>query len=228
MIFGGLQRFSLIDYPGELAAIVFTIGCNFRCPYCHNPELVNGTAERIVESDVLDFLNRRKGKLTAVSITGGEPTIHGKELLSFIKTVKDLGYKMKIDTNGTNPELLETLIKEKLIDYVAMDIKAPLDRYGEVVRTNVDTSLIEKSIDLILDGKVPYEFRTTVLKGMLDENDIEKTLKAIKGARLYCIQNFTPTKTLDPSFLHKRDLSKRDLEKLKILSEKYVKICQIR
>ncbi len=228
MIFGGLQRFSLIDYPGELTAIVFTIGCNFRCPYCHNPELVNRTAERLPEDKILSFLNKRRGKLTAVSITGGEPTIHGKELLSFIKAVKNLGYKVKIDTNGTNPELLETLIKEKLIDYVAMDVKAPMNRYGEVVRANMDTSLIEKSIDLILDGKVPYEFRTTVLKGMLDENDIEKILKTIKAAQLYCIQNFIPTKTLNPSFLHKGGLSKRELEKLKILSEKYVKICQIR
>ena len=228
MIFGGLQRFSLIDYPGELAAIVFTIGCNFRCPYCHNPELVNETAERIIESDVLDFLNRRKGKLTAVSITGGEPTIHGKELLSFIKAVKGLGYKVKIDTNGTNPELLETLIDKKLIDYVAMDVKAPLDRYSEIVKANVDTSLIKKSINLILEGKVPYEFRTTVLKGMLDENDIEKILKTIKGAQLYCIQNFIPAKTLDPSFLDKRGLSKRELDDLKMLSKKYVKIYHIR
>ncbi len=228
MIFGGLQRFSLIDYPGELTAIVFTIGCNFRCPYCHNPELVNGTAERIVESDVLDFLNRREGKLTAVSITGGEPTIHGKKLLSFIEAVKNLGYKVKIDTNGTNPELLETLIDKKLIDYVAMDVKAPLDRYSEIVKANVDISLIEKSIDLILDGKVSYEFRTTVLKGMLDKNDIEKILKTIKGAQLYCIQNFIPTKTLDPSFLDKRGLSKRELDDLKMLSKKYVKIYHIR
>jgi len=228
MIFGGLQRFSLIDYPGELAAIVFTVGCNFRCPYCHNPELVNGTAEKIPESDVLSFLSKRQGKLTAVSVTGGEPTLHGKELLSFIKMVKDLGYKVKIDTNGTNPELLEILIKEKFIDYIAMDIKAPLDKYSEIVRAKVDIFLIKKSIDLILNGEVPYEFRTTVLKGMLGENDIKEILKIIKGARLYCIQNFISTKTLDPSFLNKRGLSKKELEKLAMLSEKYVNTCEIR
>ncbi len=228
MIFGGLQRSSLIDYPGELAAIVFTIGCNFRCPYCHNPELVNGTAERLSEDNILSFLNKRRGKLTAVSITGGEPTLHNENLLNFIKKLKDLGYKVKIDTNGTNPEFLKTLIKEKLIDYVAMDIKAPLDRYDEVVKANVDTSLIKKSINLILEGEVPYEFRTTVLKCLLNESDIEKILNIIKDARLYCIQNFIPTKTLDPSFLDKRGLSKRELDDLKMLSKKYVKIYQIR
>ncbi len=228
MIFGGLQRFSLIDYPGELAAIVFTVGCNFRCPYCHNPELVNGTTERLSEDHILSFLSKRRGKLTAVSITGGEPTIHGKKLLSFIEAVKDLGYKVKIDTNGTNPELLETLIKERLIDYIAMDVKAPLNRYSKVVKANVDKSLIKKSVGLIMESEIPYEFRTTVLKGLLCEKDIEEILRIIKGARLYCIQNFIPTKTLDLSFLNRISLSKKELEKLKNLSKKYVKTCKIR
>ena len=228
MIFGGLQRFSLIDYPGELAAIVFTVGCNFRCPYCHNPELVNGTTERLSEDHILSFLSKRQGKLTAVSITGGEPTLHNENLLNFIKKLKDLGYKVKIDTNGTNPELLEILIKERLIDYIAMDVKAPLNRYSEIVKAKVDTSLIEKSVGLIMEGEIPYEFRTTILKDLLGEKDIEEILEIIKGAQLYCIQNFIPTKTLDPSFLNKSGLNKKELEKLKVLSKKYVKTCQIR
>lgn len=228
MIFGGFQRFSLIDYPGELAAIAFTIGCNFRCPYCHNPELVNGISKKIEEKTILGFLKKRKGKLTALSITGGEPTLHGKDLLNFIKKVKDLEYKVKIDTNGTNPELLQLLIEENLIDYIAMDIKAPLDKYEFIVNSSVNPTLIRKSIEIISKSKVQYEFRTTVLKGLLSKEDIEKISKTIEGAELYFIQNFIPSKTLDPSFMKKEGLAIMELETLKELCKTHVKTCLIR
>ncbi len=228
MNFGGLQRFSLIDYPGELAAVIFTVGCNFRCPYCHNPELVNGTAERIEESEVLNFLRKRSGKLTGVSITGGEPTLHGVELINFIKKVKSMGFKVKLDTNGSNPELLRELMEQNLLDYIAMDIKAPLSKYSYLTNSSLDEGLIRKSIELIMNSDTAYEFRTTVVKGLINQSDIEKILKTIKGARLYCIQNFSRSKTLDSDFINKEGLTGEELNNLKKLGNRYVKQCIVR
>ena len=223
-MFGGLQRFSLIDYPKELSAVVFTIGCNFRCPYCHNPELVNNTAEKIEERDILNFLEKRVGKLTAVSITGGEPTIHGERLIKFIEQVKDKGFKVKLDTNGSNPKLLNKLISLNLIDYIAMDIKAPFEKYEKVVGAKCDIDRIKESISIILNFK-NHEFRTTVVEELLNENDIEEILNIIKGANLYVIQNFKPSKTLNPDFINRKGFSERKLLKLKETTEKYVKEC---
>lgn len=157
MLIGGLQKSSLIDYPGKIAAVIFTQGCNFRCPYCHNPELVNGERGTINgkchEMAVLEFLKKRIGKLDGVVITGGEPTLHNN-LPEFIKQIKNLGFAIKLDTNGTNPEMLKQLIDEKLIDYVAMDIKAPLDKYSEIVCTKVDTDKILKSIGILKNSNI--------------------------------------------------------------------------
>jgi len=228
MNIGGLQRFSLIDYPGELAAVVFTLGCNFRCPYCHNPELVNCTAKSIEEGDVLDFLRKRVGKLTGVSITGGEPTLHGVELVDFIKKVKSMGFKVKLDTNGSNPELLRELIEQKLLDYIAMDIKAPLDRYKSLTNSNLNEGVIKKSIDLIMSSNTMYEFRTTVVKGLLSQRDIEEILKMIRGANLYCIQNFIKSKTLNKDFLNREGFTREELNSLKKLGDQHVKQCVIR
>ena len=226
-MFGGLQRFSLIDYPKELSAVVFTIGCNFRCPYCHNPELVNNTAEKIEERDILNFLEKRVGKLTAVSITGGEPTIHGERLIKFIEQVKDKGFKVKLDTNGSNPKLLNKLISLNLIDYIAMDIKAPFEKYEKVIGVKCDIDRIKESINLILKFK-NHEFRTTVVKDLLDESDIEKILKTIKTAKLYVIQNFKASKTLNPAFASAVGFSENSLSRLKKTAEKYVKECIVR
>ncbi|HEC86320.1 MAG TPA: anaerobic ribonucleoside-triphosphate reductase activating protein, partial [Thermoplasmatales archaeon] len=139
MIIGGFQRFSLIDYPGKICAIIFTQGCNFRCPYCHNPELVNPKLfqEPIDENDIFRFLEMRKGKLDAVEITGGEPTLQ-PDLIEFMRKIKAMGFLIKLDTNGTNPEVVEKIIKNKLVDYIAMDVKAPLEKYEKVVRAKVD------------------------------------------------------------------------------------------
>lgn len=207
IIIGGLQKSSLIDYPEKIAAIIFTQGCNFRCPYCHNPELIEGKGETV--NGVLEFLKTRIGKLDGVVITGGEPTIH-KDLPEFIKEIKGLGFAVKLDTNGTNPEMLNTLIQEKLIDYVAMDIKAPIgqysDKYSEVTCSSVNIDNILKSIEILKNSQIyqnfDYEFRTTVVKSQLTTDDFEEIGELIKGAKKYYLQKFVPSKTLNKTFMN--------------------------
>lgn len=197
MHIGGFQRFSLIEYPTKISAIVFTQGCNFRCPYCHNPELVDPRffEQPIAEEAVFSFLEKRKGKIDAISITGGEPTLQ-EDLTEFIRRIKSMGYLVKLDTNGSNPEVLEQIIGEGLVDYIAMDIKAPLSRYREVVEREIDGEIIRKSIDIIASSGVSYEFRTTLVKPLLSKQDILDIGKTIKGIRNYILQRFVPSKTL--------------------------------
>ena len=229
MFIGGFQKFSLIDYPGKICAIVFTQGCNFRCPYCHNPELVKPELfERpIPEEEILSFLKNRVGKLDAVEITGGEPTLQ-RDLLEFIKKIKDMGFLMKLDSNGTNPEILEKAIKEKIVDYLAMDVKAPLEKYSKVVGTKVDTKKIRQSIDLIMNSGIDYEFRTTIVRSLLSKEDIIGIGKLIRGARMYFLQKFIPTKTLDPNFLKETTYSSEELESLRKIISGFVERCEIR
>ena len=230
MEFGGFEKSTLIDYPEKIACMVYTIGCPFRCPYCHNPELVDETVTtRIKEQEVLDFLDRRKKMLDAVVITGGEPTMHGEKLLSFMRKVKAKGFLVKLDSNGTSPEILEKAIKEKLVDYIAMDIKSPLKRYSEIVARPVDIDAIKKSIDLIMNSGIEYEFRTTLVKVMLTPEDIEGIGKEIKGAKSYYLQKFIPTKILNPQFLKKTTYNDEELASFqKMLQGKYVQFCGIR
>jgi pyruvate formate lyase activating enzyme len=216
MKIGGLQRFSLIDYPGNICAIIFTQGCNFRCPYCHNPELSHPDRYEAVipEEEILLFLERRRGKLDAVSITGGEPT-EQSDLIAFIERVKAMGYLVKIDTNGSHPEVLKELADRKLIDYIAMDVKAPLDKYGDIARSAIDPLLIRQSIRLILESGLPHEFRTTVVKSQLDKKDITAIARLIKGADRYVLQKFVPTKVLDQRFLNKGTWSDEEFSAVK-------------
>ncbi|MEK9182566.1 MAG: anaerobic ribonucleoside-triphosphate reductase activating protein [Patescibacteria group bacterium] len=228
MIFGGLEKFTLIDYPGKVACMVYTIGCNFRCPYCHNPELVDETVERIwTEKEILSFLKKRKGILDGLVITGGEPTMH-KDLPVFIKKVKKLGFAVKLDSNGTNPEMFRRLIKDHLIDYAAMDIKSPLFKYSQTVSHPVDVRAIRKSIHLLMTSSIPYEFRTTLVKVLVTPQDLEKIGKEIRGARQYYLQKFIPTKILNPQFLRKTTYSDRELKVLQKKLSKYVQYCGIR
>lgn len=227
MRIGGIQKCSLIDYPGKISAIIFTIGCNFHCPYCHNPELVNETATEIPEDEVLEFLVRRKNLLDAVTITGGEPTIH-EDLIPFIQKVKALGFLVKLDTNGTNPQLLETIQKNALVDYIAMDIKAPLYKYSASVGRPVDTENIKKSISLLIAGKIPYEFRTTVVKSLLMPEDIQSIGESIKGADTYYLQKFVPTKTLNSAFLRKTTYNDAEFDSMKNSMSSYVQKCYVR
>jgi pyruvate formate lyase activating enzyme len=187
MKIGGFQRFSLLDYPGQLAAIIFTQGCNFRCPYCHNPELVD--PERFSpaweNAKVLDFLSRRKGKLGAVVITGGEPTCQ-PDLVRFTRKIKKMGYLIKMDTNGSNPDVIRELADKKLVDYWAMDLKAPLDLYPVVIRADIDVQNILKSMDLLRASGMEYEFRTTFFDLLFSWEDIARIQALLRpGDRFY-------------------------------------------
>lgn len=229
MEFGGLEKFTLIDYPGKVACMVYTVGCNFRCPYCHNPELVNETVENLIpEGDVLDFLSQRKGILDGIVITGGEPTMHGQNLLDFISKVQNLGFKVKLDSNGTNPEFLTRVIDDNLIDYIAMDIKSPLSKYSQTVARAVNIDSIKKSIEILIKSNIDYEFRTTVVKSLINISDFEEIGNEIKGVKKYFIQKFIPTKILNPQFIKKVSYSDEELLEIQKIMSKYVKYCAIR
>ena len=227
MIIKGIQKLSLIDYPGKVACTLFTFGCNFRCPYCHNPELVtdDGTPP-IPEEDVFRLLFERKGFLDGVCITGGEPTLHN-DLPVFIKRIKDLGYSVKLDTNGTNPEMLRVLVREKLVDYIAMDVKAPLDKYESVARVKVDPGKIAESVDIV-KAFPEHEFRTTVVPELLAREDILAIAEWLKGAKRFFIQQFKPTKTLDKAFLEKQVYQAGELEKICGEIKFLFEVCKIR
>lgn len=217
MIIGGLQKTSLLDFPEKIAAIVFTMGCNFRCGYCHNPELINGEAK--IE-EVFEFLKTRQGKLDGVVITGGEPCLQ-KDLPEFIKQVKELGFAVKLDTNGSFPEMLEKVLPD--LDYVAMDIKAPLEKYSQIVNVDVDTSKILKSIEVLKNGGVDYELRTTVVKSQLSFEDFEKIGQLIQGAPRYYLQRFEASKILDKSLENEKTYSTEEFERIIDILKSYVK-----
>ena len=229
MFIGGFQKISLIDYPGKICAIVFTQGCNFRCPYCHNPELVDPKLfhNSIEGKEIFSFLKSRIGKLDAVEITGGEPTLQ-RDLLTFIKKIKEMGFLIKLDTNGSNPEVLEKIIKERFVDYIAMDIKAPLEKYKEVIHSNICSEKIKKSIELIMHSGIKYEFRTTVVKSQLSKEDFLSIGKLIEGAELYILQKFIPSKTLDPNFSNEKTYSDKEFKTLKKELERFVFKCLVR
>jgi pyruvate formate lyase activating enzyme len=214
MLLGGLQKLTLIDYPGKIAATVFTVGCNFSCPFCHNPELVSPNAIKnqpvTLESEFFEFLKSRQGQLDGVCITGGEPTLH-KDLPDFIKKIKKLGFAVKLDTNGSHPEIMEKLISEKILDYIAMDIKAPADKYNEIAG-GVGVEKIKKSVELIKNSGIDYEFRTTVVPKFHKKEDFTKIAEWLKGSKKYFLQQFYPTKTLDDCLKGEKSYLKEELE----------------
>ena len=191
MYISGLQKLTLLDFPGRLATTVFLGGCNFRCPFCHNATLVLAPAkcENISEAKFFEFLDSRRGKLSGVCVTGGEPTLY-PDLKSFIKKIKDMGFAVKLDTNGTSPDLLSELIDEGLVDYVAMDIKNSPDKYPLTVGVNCDMEKIGRSVALLLEDKVDYEFRTTVVKELHTAEDFVAISEWIFGAKRYFLQTF--------------------------------------
>lgn len=228
MRIGGLEKFSLIDYPGAISAIIFTVGCNFRCPFCHNPALVEETIDtNISKKEILNFLKKRIGALDAVTITGGEPTMHS-DLIPFIKSIKKLGFKIKLDSNGTNPEVLRKVLKENLVDYLAMDIKSTPEKYMATVGRPVNLEKIKESIQIIMSSGIPYEFRTTVVKALIPENDFHEIGKMIRGAERYFLQKFIPSNILNPQFLKKTTYSDDEFKSIKTIMEQYVKECSIR
>lgn len=229
MLIGGFQKTSLIDYPGKVCAIIFTAGCSFRCGYCHNPELVypDKFPKRIPAKDIFQFLKKRQKKIDAVTITGGEPTLQ-PDLVDFMRSIKKLGFLIKLDSNGTLPQVLKKIIDNKLVDYIAMDIKAPLEKYSQVTYTNVDTINIRHSIELIMNSDVPYEFRTTIVKSQLSQNDLIGIGKMIKGAQLYALQKFIPTKTNKKEFLKEKTYSDKEFTLIQAALKPYVVKCIVR
>lgn len=226
MKIGGLQKFSMIDYPDKVACIVFTQGCNFRCPYCHNPELVKPEmfGESLDEEEFFDFLKERVGKLDAVSITGGEPTLQ-YDLIEFIKKIRDLGFLIKLDTNGTNPDMLKEIIDQKLVSYLAMDIKAPFSKYEEITKMPVNIEKIKQSVEMIKNSGIDYEFRTTLVKNLLSPEDIVQIGRDIAGAKQYFLQKFVSTKTVDEKVLNEETYSEEELENLKEQLKSFVAKC---
>jgi pyruvate formate lyase activating enzyme len=228
MQFGGFNKYTLIDYPGKIACMVYTIGCNFRCPYCHNPELVDETVvERFEESDIFAHLESRRNLIEGVVITGGEPTMHS-DLPAFIRAIKNMGFSVKLDTNGTNPEMLATLVNDGSVNYVAMDMKASLMKYSQTVARPVDIDAIKRSIDILISSSITYEFRTTVVKALLTLEDIEEVCKEIRGAKKYYLQKFVSTKILNPQFKRKVNYTDDELKTLKTMATRYVDFCGIR
>jgi len=188
---GGLVKFSVIDYPGKVSAVVFTQGCNFSCPFCHNPELVlpEKFAACITEEEVFGFLKKRRGKIEGVVVTGGEPTIQDG-IIPFLRQIREMGYFIKLDTNGTNPGILEEVIHCCLVDFIAMDIKAPFEKYHILSGVKVDTDKINESINIILRSGLDYEFRTTFVSSLLSDEDISQ-IKALLGSdKRYRVQEF--------------------------------------
>lgn len=229
MKIGGLQRFSLIDFPKKISAVVFTQGCLFRCPFCHNPSLVlqEQFGPSLSIEEVLSFLTLRKNQIDGVVISGGEPTIQPL-LEDFIRKVKTLGLAIKLDTSGICPEVLEYLLQENLLDYVAMDIKAPLDKYAEIVGVKIDTAKIAKSITLLKNSSIDYEFRSTILPSLHTKEDILAMGKLVSGAMRYVLQTFSPEITLDQTLKTAKGFSPNEMEELAQLIRPFVKECSFR
>ncbi len=189
MKFGGLQKLTLLDYPKKVACTVFTVGCNFRCPFCHNNSLVTNNVEQLSQEQILAFLKKRKNLLEGVCLTGGEPLIH-PDVADFLRQVKGLGYLVKLDTNGAFPQKLQQLVEEGLVDYVAMDVKNSRQSYWQTAGSNVDISAVEQSVEFLKKGLVDYEFRTTVTGNLHDQNSIEQMGEWLVGAKALYLQQF--------------------------------------
>lgn len=193
VVIKGIQKTTFVDYPGKIAATVFTWGCNFRCVFCHNSPLVDAEKGKalptIPEAELIEYLKGRTHQLEGVCVSGGEPTIH-PDLPQFIRKLKALGYSIKLDTNGTNPEMLQGLLDEGLLEYIAMDIKGPIGLYSQIVNMEVNEALILRSIEIIKNSKVRYEFRTTVLPDFYQEADIHSVGCMLRGAQHYSLQQF--------------------------------------
>ena len=231
----GFNKYSLIEYPGKISAVIFLSRCNFRCPFCQNPDLVLNykSLPSINPKEILNYLSLNEKWVDALSITGGEPTLH-RNLPDFIKEIKKKGFLVQLETNGTNPQMMEELIKKHLVNYVALDVKAPLirDKYREVSGINTkENNFFEKvkeSIKILLNSKIDYEFRTTVIPVLLDKEDIITLAAQIKGAKKYVLQQFIPKNTLNKDYQKIRPYSKKELEQIKKEIESYFEVCELR
>lgn len=231
MLIGGITKSSLIDFPKKISAVVFLIGCNFNCPYCHNPELViSNIVEPIHTNTIYSFLKSRIGLLDAVVITGGEPTLH-KDLPDFIKNIKDMGFLVKLDTNGSNPLMVEHLIKNKLIDYIAMDIKAPFDEYKNIVSKDINVENVKKTFEIVVQNKIDYEFRTTVVSNLLNYESFEKISEMFKQKgkiKKYYLQRFKKSKHLNAFYLNAKTFEDEEFERVSFLFKNTVEEFMVR
>ena len=231
---GGLEKSTLIDYPGKVACTVFLIGCNFRCPFCYSSELVLPEKikeqPRVKEEEFFNFLKERQGLLDAVVVCGGEPTCV-KDLPDFIKKIKNLRFLVKLDTNGSNPEMLKKLTNDRLVDYIAMDIKAPLNKfskYDKATGVKADLNKIKESIEIIKNSGLDYEFRTTVVPTVHSKEDVVQIAEEIKPAKKFYLQNFKPQKNLNREFKKIKPYPKDFLLEIKEEISKFFEICEVR
>lgn len=229
MEIGGLQKTSLIDYPKNISCVVFLAGCNFRCPWCYSSELVLPDKiiqqPKISEEEFFTFLKSRKNLLEGVVVCGGEPTINA-DLGNFIKKIKEMGFKVKLDTNGSNPNVIKSLLEENLLDYIAMDIKAPLDKesYEKSTGVSVDIEKIKESIEIIKNSGIEYEFRTTVVPTIHEKEDIIKIAEYLSPVRKYFLQSFRPEKTISAEMEQYQSFPIEFLEELAAMFD----FCEIR
>lgn len=212
MIIAGIKPFTLIDYSGKIACTLFIYGCNFRCSYCYNRKLVLEEPETEIKIDeIIDFLKLRSDFLDGICITGGEPTIH-MELPFFLEKIKSEGYNIKLDTNGSNPTMLQKLINEKLVDYVALDIKAPINEYEKITRVKINKRNIQKSVNLLRNGNVDYEYRTTIVPGLIGKNELKEIGEWLKGSTKFFLQQFKPVNTLNEAFVEIKPFPEETLQ----------------
>ena len=224
----GFQKMTMLDFPGKVACTAFTAGCNFRCPFCHNASLVTkiNNEEIYSQEEIFDYLNKRKGVLDGICITGGEPLLYDG-IVEFIKKARELGLLVKLDTNGSFPEKLKYLIDNGLVDYVAMDIKNSKEKYAETIGLKeYDLSNVEKSVAILLEGRVEYEFRTTIVAEYHTTQDIVAIGNWIKGAKRYFLQNFVDSGNLIGSDMHA--VSKEFMKELQIEAAKFVEKVELR
>jgi pyruvate formate lyase activating enzyme len=218
----GIEKFSSRDFPGHISSTIFLGGCTFRCPYCHNSELVlnPGSIPSLDPDFFLSYLDSRKGWLEAVCFTGGEPLLH-EGLEDLIRVVRERALLVKLDTNGSFPARLEALLASGLLDWVALDIKAPLERYREVTRSNVDLEWIVRSVDLLRTSGIKHTFRTTVVPGLVGPEDVVRIGEWLNGAEHYLIQRFVPQTTIDPAYLAVKPYSRTELEAIVAAAKPY-------
>jgi len=231
MRIGGLQKSTLVDYPGKVVATIFTLGCNFRCTFCQNPELVDPMKikqqPQIKEGAFFDFLKSRRGLLDGVCLTGGEPLIQS-DLIDFVRKIKKQGFLVKLDTNGSQPAKLKKLFQENLLDFVAMDVKSSQENYSKAVGLKVNLKNIQKSIDLIRQSGVDYEFRTTTAPGIIDKKEIEKIGQWLEDAKKFALQQFRTEKTLDKSWQKIKPYSGEKLKEMVKIAQPYFDKVELR
>ncbi|MFA5258297.1 MAG: anaerobic ribonucleoside-triphosphate reductase activating protein [Opitutales bacterium] len=224
-----MQKTSLIDFPGRVAAVVFTQGCNMRCPYCHNPSLVlpGKFEEPLDEAALFEFLERRKGRLDGVVISGGEPTVH-RDLPDFIRRVRALGFDVKLDTNGSNPAMLAAMLAVDLLDYVAMDLKGDPGRYADFCGAAIPEASIRASVDMIIHSGVDHEFRTTAVPGMHTLEGLKALADLVQGADRYAVQVFRPGTCLNPDYCALAPYDMSEVSAAKAYFQARVKVFELR